>query len=150
MVIEDTVRIFYPGPLLDERGAVVEPGEVWLVERPVSTMHAITPMTQWGIWDCAEITLDLYNWAGNYSALPDGKHSNVFTFAGMNELISFMQKDLVLRYKWLPKLKLNEASKQGLAWLKDEEQRRVGPVEWDRVRVNEHVTALEPTIVTPQ
>ena len=36
-----------------------------------------------------------------------------------------------------------------MAWLEDEENRRVGPVEWDRCRVNEDVAALEPSIVTP-
>ena len=29
------------------------------------------------------------------------------------ELISFMQKDLVLRYKWLPGLKLTDDAKRG-------------------------------------
>ena len=40
-----------------------------------------------------------------------------------SELISFMQRDLVLRYKWLPNLKLSDESKRGLDWLSDERNR---------------------------
>ena len=71
-------------------------------------------------------------------------------FSGVNELISFMQGDLVLQYKWLPALELSDQSKRGLDWLRNEKNRMVGPVEWDQVHVNEAVTALEPTIITPE
>ena len=56
----------------------------------------------------------------------------------------------MLRYKWLPGLKLSDESKRGLDWLQDEGNRKVGPVEWERIRVNENVSALEPTIITPE
>ena len=148
-VIEDDVRVFYPGPIRDEAGRIVEQGEVWLVERPVATIHTVTPITQWGTWD-ARIKLDLENWAGNYGPMPGGEHWNVLEFSGVSELISFMQGDLVLRYKWLPNLKLNDESKRGLDWLRDEKNRSVGPVEWERIRVNENVSALEPSIITPE
>ena len=58
MVLEDHVRIAYPGPILDADGRVVEPGNIWLIERPVATLHTITPITQHGLWDCAEVALD--------------------------------------------------------------------------------------------
>ena len=60
VILDTGARIFYPGPLYrddkDENGVVigrtlVEEGPIWLVERPVSTIHTITPITQWGIWD---------------------------------------------------------------------------------------------------
>ena len=71
-------------------------------------------------------------------------------FANIAELISFMEKrSNVLRYKWLPDLKLTDDAKRGLDWLRNEENRRVGPVEWARVRLNENVGALEPSIITP-
>ena len=35
------------------RAAFKYEGEIWLVERPVVTLQTATPMTQWGIWDCA-------------------------------------------------------------------------------------------------
>ena len=53
-----------------------------------------------------------------------------------------MDKDLVLRFKWLPNLKLSDESKRGREWLEDEANRRVGPVYWNRIRVNENVAAL--------
>ena len=59
-------------------------------------------------------------------------------------LLSFMRKEQVLQYKWLPKLNLSDESKRGRDWLADEANRRVGPVYWNRVRVNENVAALEP------
>ena len=81
--------------------------------------------------------------------MPNGEHDNVLEFSGVSELISFMEGDLVLRYKWLPKLQLSSQSRKGLAWLKNEENRRVGPVEWEEVEVNDNVASLEPSIVTP-
>ena len=81
--------------------------------------------------------------------MPGGKHSNKLEFSGMNELQSFMQKDLVLQYKWLRDLKLSTETSRGLKWLSNAENRRVGPVEWERVRLNENVGALEPSIVIP-
>ena len=92
----------------------------------------------------------MYDWAGNYGPMPKGRHDSVLEFSGVNELISFMQGDLVLQYKWLPGLKLSDQSKRGLDWLRDEGNRMVGPVEWDQVRVNENVSELEPTIITPE
>ena len=148
-IIEDNVRVFYPGPIRDEAGRVIEEGEVWLVERPVATIHTVTPITQWGTWD-ARIELNLYDWAGNYGPMPKGSHANKLEFSGVSELIAFMEKSLVLRYKWLPDLKLSDESKRGLDWLRDERNRAVGPVEWERIRVNENVSALEPSIITPE
>ena len=107
-IIDTSARICYPGPLYrddkDSNGVVigrtlVEEGPIWLVERPVATIHTITPITQWGIWD-SRIVLDVYDWAGNYGILPSGEHKNEITFAGFNELIAFMSGDLVLQYKW--------------------------------------------------
>ena len=49
MVLEDQVRIAYPGPIRDADGRVVEPGNIWLIERPVATLHTITPITQHGL-----------------------------------------------------------------------------------------------------
>ena len=46
-----------------------------------------------GIWD-ARIVINIEDWAGNYGALPDGKHSNVLEFAAISELIDFLEKDL--------------------------------------------------------
>ena len=84
------------------RATVREAGNIWLIERPVATLHTITPITQHGLWDCAEIALDLENWTGERpgSPLPDGEHWNVLKFAGLNDLAAFMRRDLVLRYKW--------------------------------------------------
>ena len=92
----------------------------------------------------------MYDWAGNYGPMPKGEHDGKLEFSGFDELASFMHKDLVLRYKWLPGLKLSDESKRGLDWLQDEGNRKVGPVEWERIRVNENVSALEPTIITPE
>ena len=63
-ILEDHVRIAYPGPIRDDAGRMIEPGHIWLIERPVATLHTITPVTQHGLWDCAEIVLDLENWTG--------------------------------------------------------------------------------------
>ena len=64
-VIDDTTVLDYPGPIYYEedetdddgtfhrQGSVKYEGEIWLVERPVVTLQTATPMTQWGIWDCA-------------------------------------------------------------------------------------------------
>ena len=69
-------------------------------------------------------------------------------FAGLNDLAAFMRRDLVLRFKWSNKLRLSSEGKAALKWLEDEDNRRVGPVEWERISVNENVSALEPSIVT--
>ena len=148
VIIDCSADLLYPGPILDDAGRVIEEGNIWLIERFLETIQTVTPITQWGIWD-ARIVLDIEDWAGNYGPMPRGEHDNKLEFSGINELISFMQKDLVLRYKWLPNLKLNDAAKKGLDWLRNEENRRVGPVEWARVRLNENVGALEPSIVMP-
>ena len=42
-VIEDDVTLHY------------EEGHVWLIERPLVTLQTVTPVTKWGIWDCAKI-----------------------------------------------------------------------------------------------
>ena len=116
-VLEDHVRIAYPGPIRDDAGRMIEEGDIWLIERPVATLHTITPITQHGLWDCAEIVLDLENWTGERrgSVLPDGEHWNVLKFAGLNDLAAFMRKDLVLRYKWLPKPAPERRRPQGAA-----------------------------------
>ena len=150
VVIDTSARIRYPGPVYrddyDENGQIsgrtlVQEGEIWLVDRPIEVIHTVTPVEQEGIWDAA-ITLNLEDWAGNYGVLPDGEHDNVFEFANTQELIYFMRKELVLQYKWLPRLKLSDDSKRGLEWLEDESNRLVGPVHWNRVRVNENVAAF--------
>ena len=119
-----------------------------MVERPVSTIHTITPITQWGIWD-ARIVLNVEDWAGYHGALPSGEHKNILKFAAIRELIDFLEKDLVLQYKWIKNFNLSDEMKAGLKWLKNEKNRLVGPVEWDRIRVNENVAGLEPTIIEP-
>ena len=55
----------------------------------------------------------------------------------------------MLQYKWIKNFKLSDEMKAGLKWLKNEKNRLVGPVEWDRIRVNENVAGLEPTIIEP-
>ena len=154
-VLDTSAHIRYPGPVYrddyDANGQIsgrtlVQEGEIWLVDCPIEVIHTVTPVEQDGTWD-AGIKLDLENWAGNYGPMPDGEHWNVLEFANLQELLSFMRKEQVLQYKWLPNLKLSDASKRGLEWLEDETNRRVGPVHWNRVRVNENVAALEPTVV---
>ena len=148
IIIDDSVRLFYPGPIRDDDGRMVEEGEIWLVDRPVSTIHTVTPMVQWGIWD-ARILLNIEDWAGYHSVMPKGEHWNILEFTGLDELAAFMQRDLVLRHPWSKKLKLSDESKRGLKWMLNPENRRVGPVEWERITVSENVSALEPSIVTP-
>ena len=43
-----------------------------------------------------------------------------------------MRRDLVLRFKWSTKLRLSSEGKAALKWLEDEDNRRVGPVEWEK------------------
>ena len=163
-IIDDSTVLDYPGPVLHEddvfgegedgsllyrKGSVKYPGEVWLVERPVVTLQTITPMTQWGIWDCAKLHLDIYDWAGYSSVLPSGRHKNQIVLNGLGELLDLMKGNLVLQYKWSAKYKPTSAVRAGIKWLENENNRRVGPVEWDRVRLNEDVASLEPSIVTP-
>ena len=155
VILDNSARIYYPGPVYrddyDAEGRIsgrtlVQEGEIWQVDRPIEVVHTVTPIEQDGTWDAA-IKLDLENWAGNYGVLPDGEHWNVFEFANLSELISFMRREMVLQYKWLPDLKLSDESKRGLDWLEDESNRLVGPVRWNRVRVNENVAALEPRVL---
>ena len=79
--------------------------------------------------------------------MPDGEHWNVLEFGNITELLNFMHRKLVLQYKWLPKLQLSDETKRGREWLENDSNRRVGPVYWNRVRVNENVAALEPSVV---
>ena len=155
VMLDTSARIYYPGPVyrddFDAKGQIsgrtlVQEGEIWLVDRPIEVIHTVTPVEQEGTWDAA-IKLDLENWAGNYGPMPDGEHWNVLEFANMKELGYFMDKDLVLRFKWLRDLKLSDESKRGREWLEDVSNRLVGPVHWNRIRVNENVAALEPTVV---
>ena len=155
VILDNSAHIYYPGPVYrddyDENGllvgrTLVQEGEIWLVDRPIEVVHTVTPVEQDGTWDAA-IKLDLENWAGNYGVLPDGEHWNVFDFANLSELMSFMRRELILQYKWLPGLQLSDESKRGLEWLEDVSNRLVGPVHWNRIRVNENVAALEPTVV---
>ena len=156
-VIDTSAHLAYPGPVYrldkDENGVVVgrtlvEEGPIWLIRCPVETIETITPTTMWGTWS-ASIEINVEDWAGNYGIMPGGEHRNILRFASIEELISFMKRDLVLQYKWLPKLRLSSQSRAGLAWLQAEKYRRVGPVEWEQVERNSNVTALEPSIVTP-
>ena len=80
---------------------LVQEGPIWLIRCPIETIQTVTPITEWGIWD-AKIVLNIEDWAGNYGIMPNGEHDNVLEFSGANELISFMQGDLVLRYKMAP------------------------------------------------
>ena len=155
VVLDTSARIRYPGPVYrndyDANGQIsgttlVQEGEIWLVDRPVEVIHTVTPIEQEGTWDAA-LKLDLENWAGNYGVLPDGEHWNVLEFASLSEVASYMRKEMVLQYPYLPKLELSDESKRGREWLEDESNRRVGPVYWNRVRVNENVAALEPSVL---
>ena len=160
-IIDDRTVLDYPGPILYEadepdgdggmhrQGSIKYPGEIWLVERPVLTLQTTTPITQYGIWDCGRLHLNVYDWAGNFGALPSGKHKNELVLNGLGELLDLMKGNLVLQYKWSAKYKPSKAVREAIAWLEDEEQRRVGPVEWDRVHLIEDVASLEPSIVTP-
>ena len=156
VILDTTARIFYPGPVYrddyDANGQLSLGGRWykrvrsgWWI-RPIEVIHTVTPVEQEGTWD-AGIKLNLEDWAGNYGVLPDGEHNNVLEFGSLKELQYFMDKDLVLRFKWLPNLKLSDESKRGRDWLEDDENRLVGPVYWNRVRVNENVAALEPEAV---
>lgn len=161
-IIDDTTVLDYPGPvlydadefdddsvLLHRKGSIQYEGEIWLIERPVLTLQTTTPVTQWGIWDCARLELNIYDWAGDYAPyLPSGEHKNVLVLAGLSELLDLMKGNLPLQYKWSSRYKPSHATREGMAWLEDAENRRVGPVEWDRVRLIEDVAALEPSIVT--
>ena len=155
VVLDTSARIFYPGPVYrddyDENGQIsgrtlVQEGEIWLVDRPIEVVHTVTPIEQEGTWD-AGIKFDLENWAGNYGPMPDGEHWNVLEFGNLQELMYFMDRDLILQYKWLRDLKLSDESKRGREWLEDTGNRMVGPVFWNRVRVNENVAALEPMVL---
>ena len=161
-VIDDTTVLDYPGPILydadvlDDKGAILYrkgsvqyEGEIWLIERPVVTLQTTTPMTQWGNWDCARLHINLYDWAGNYGVLPDGKHKNEFILNGFSELLDLIKGNLVLQYPWSAKYRPSKETKEGVKWLEDVTNIQVGPVEWDQIRLNEDVASLEPSIVTP-
>ena len=81
---------------------------------------------------------------------PSGKHKNKLTLNGFRELLDLMKGNLPLQYPWSAKYRPSKAVREGIKWLEDGDQRRVGPVEWDRVRLNEDVASLEPSIVTPK
>ena len=153
--MDTSAIIKYPGPVYrddyDANGQIagrtlVQEGPIWFVDRPIEVVHTLTPIEQDGIWD-AGIKLDLENWAGYHGPLPSGEHWNILKFGSLRELVYFMNGDLVLKYKWLPNLQLSDDSKRGRDWLENEDNRRVGPVYWNRVRVNENVGALEPVVV---
>ena len=113
LIIDDSVRLFYPGPILNADGRLVEEGEIWLVDRPVSTIHTVTPITQWGIWD-ARIRLNIEDWAGYHGVMPQRQAlETCLEFTGLDELAAFMQRDLVLRYKWSQQLKLSDRVEEG-------------------------------------
>ena len=89
-IIDDTSVLDYPGPVLWEddvidvdgsvlcrKGSIRYPGEVWLVERPVLKLQTTTPMTQWGIWDCGRLHLNIYDWAGNYRDTAKGQSTRM-------------------------------------------------------------------------
>lgn len=161
-IVDDTTVLDYPGPVLYEedttdddgvfhqKGSIQYPGDVWLIERPVVKLQTTTPVTLWGIWDCAILHINIYDWAGYNSVLPSGEHDNVLKLNGLGELIDLIKRNLVLQYPWSAKYRPSEAVKDGLKWLENEKKRNVGPVEYDRVRLIEDVASLEPSIVTPQ
>ena len=136
-VVDNTVEIVYPM------------GEVWLIERPVVTLQTVQPVSQWGIWD-SPLTLDIYNWAGNYGPMPRGKHWNILRFTGLEELASFIRRELVLTYPWTAHWKPSGEVLKALAWLENVANRHVGPVEWDRVRIAKDTGSIEPSIITPR
>ena len=161
-IIDDTTVLDYPGPVLYEadvlgengavlhrKGSIEYEGEIWLIERPVVTLQTTTPMTQWGNWDCARLHLNIYDWAGYRGALPSGEHKNEFVLNGFSELVDLIKGNLVLQYPWSEKYRPSMETKEGVAWLEDVKHIEVGPVEWDKVRLNEDVASLEPSIVTP-
>ena len=137
-VIEDEVTLHY------------EKGRVWLIERPLVTLQTVTPVKKWGIWDCAEIRLDLYDWAGNRSIMPRGEHWNVLKFSSISELQQFLAKELILSYPWMEKFVPTDTMKRGIKWLKNDENRQVGPVEYDEVTVNEGTARMQLTDITPE
>ena len=73
-------------------------------------------------------------------------------FAGFDDLMAFMRQgpgaEVQVEHQALKtEPRLQERS---VKWLADESNREVGPVEWERIRVNDNVSsALEPTIVEP-
>ena len=113
-VLKDKFEILCPGPILYDadvvdddgtvlhrKGTIAEEGKIWLVECPVATVHTVTPHYAVG------------NVGRPYRAEPlrlgwqlrphaERPHDSVLEFSGVNELISFMQGDLVLQYQWLP------------------------------------------------
>ena len=57
IVIEDSAHLHYPGPLYkeDDTGrTLIEEGPIWLIERPVATIHTVTPITPMGYLGCSD------------------------------------------------------------------------------------------------
>ena len=122
-------------------------GAVWLLERYIAKIQTVTPISQWGIWDCGEIVFNLYDWAGNNSVLPDGRHDHKYTFAGFAEFVDFLNGNLSLRYPFMDNYRPDRDVRAAIRWLENTANRQVGPVEWDRVSVNDDVAALVPTLL---
>ena len=80
----------------------------------------------------------------------EAKHKNKLELNGLGELLDLMKGNLVLQYKWSAKYKPSPRVREAIKWLEDESHRQVGPVEWDRVRLNENVASVEPSIITPK
>ena len=90
-------------------------------------LQTTTPMTQYGVWDCGILHLNVYDWAGNHGALPGGEHNNELKLNGLGELLDLIKGNLVLQYKWSAKYKPSKAVREGvsLGW-KMWTNRRVG------------------------
>ena len=56
----------------------------------LQTSHADD--TQWGIWDCARLHLNLYDWAGDRGGvLPGGEHKNELILNGLGDLLDLLK-----------------------------------------------------------
>ena len=157
-MLDTSARICYPGPLYrddrDESGVVVgrtlvQEGPIWLVERPVVTMHTITPVEQWGIWDARIMCSTSRTGPATSVSCPGGKHDNVLGVRGLRRPDGLhAARSGTCATSGAPR---SEAERRLQArtgkWLADESNRQVGPVEWERIRVNDNVSALEPTII---
>ena len=105
-ILEDHVRIAYPGPIRDDAG---RHDRAWrhLADRTASGDAAYHHADN-AARPCGTARRSCWTWrtgrvSGAAACLPDGEHWNVLKFAGLHDLAAFMRKDLVLRYKWLPK-----------------------------------------------
>ena len=82
--------------------------------------------------------------------MPSGEHWNILKFSSISELKQFLAKELTLSYPWMEKFVPTDTMKRGIKWLKNDENRQVGPVEYDEVTVNEGTARMQLTDITPE